>query len=386
MPTINRHRSQTLESSIYDDDYKKYIHESFRPGQELKSPWTLSAPTTVSDPKTLDIATIKQSYFYAHYRLKLRRVSPRTEAFLQQYRNVAASAMNDPSLERKSVLAALTQTLNSKVILLKEPTLKELQGQVALKNLVIQRYWANYGHYVGEQCKRFRDSAIAKEVEGVKLFTGDGKDWTVVQDQLEREDKKYKIWKAGGFRGGPQAMPEHPTTTAIEQACLDLGLDYESTRYSIEWYSNKNASMHCMVDMHIKDCNWNSLAGQLRMDLRELPKIFGDEEHDQMHQVLISVRDRYFLHLGADADHTFLSERAISLGTRREERRTKKFQDEQEKMQRSKEPRDQKRFRDFGTQFSGREAEATRKTVGSTSSYSWQEDEEGFGLDGLGLE
>ena len=49
-----------------------------------------------------------------------------------------------------------------------------------------------------------------------------------------------------------------------------------------------------MVDVYIKECNWLSLAQQLLNDIRELPKIFGDEEYNKMSKALNAVKDRYF--------------------------------------------------------------------------------------------
>ena len=82
-----------------------------------------------------------------------------------------------PIIQTKSVLTELTKTFHSKKILLGEVGLKEIQGQKALRNLVVLRYLAHYGDYLGEQCKRFRDSAVDKNVDGVQFFTGEGKIW-----------------------------------------------------------------------------------------------------------------------------------------------------------------------------------------------------------------
>ena len=52
--------------------------------------------------------------------------------------------------------------------------------------------------------------------------------------------------------------------------------------------------MHSKIGYHIQQCDWPQLVVQLWTDLRELPKIFNDEEYREMKEILGNVRDRYF--------------------------------------------------------------------------------------------
>ena len=90
---------------------------------------------------------VQHMYDYAHYRLKMRRVSPRTEPFLEKYRDTAKLILDNPlDLSTNTMLmiklAAFNQVLHSKTILMKEPSIQEREGYQALKELVALRFLA----------------------------------------------------------------------------------------------------------------------------------------------------------------------------------------------------------------------------------------------------
>lgn len=390
--TIRRRRADTIDSSrsflspLFDEEYKKYVHENLRPGPTLKSPWTLPAPQV---PSFWTQKAISNAYFYGQYRLKIRNLTPRTETFLGQYRDVAKEAMQDPSREKICVLTALTKTLNSKVILLKEPSIEQIRGQQALKNLVFLRYLATYGDYLGEECKRFRDAAIEKKVEGRELFTGEKKTWTTVVDEIEREARREGIWfsKKNSTFENIESMPDSPTTDAIRKACNELGLDFENTKYSIHWYTQRNEKVHCMVDIFIKECEWDALGVRLLKDLKDLPNVVGTREQEQMGKVLENIKTRYFYRL--DVSRCLPSQKADELRIKHNEKERRRIgrsaeellleQRKQTKLARTRREKDRS-SRSVGCQFDGIE-DAERRGCQATSC--WEDESEDLGLDGL---
>ncbi|KAK3176585.1 hypothetical protein OEA41_007908 [Lepraria neglecta] len=306
-PSTTRTRAQTLENAVYDDTYKQCIREAFATDGPKKEPWEI--PDNVTSPDAITDTMIRNAFFYAHYRVKYRKVTPRSLEFLEKYRETAAAAMKAPSTDKKIKLAALNEILHSKVILFKQPSKEELEGQAAVKELIQFRYYADYGDYMAENCKRFRDAAMERKVEGFQCFTGSGENWTVIQKRIEREDERYKEWSDQGKPGG--VAPEQPTIDAIEKACNELKLDHDNTRFSIRWYSHRNEEMHCKVNIHIQQCDWNALATQLWKDIRELPNVFGDEEYRHMQKALDTIKDRYFAEL--DPVNPTHSEKALNL-------------------------------------------------------------------------
>ena len=286
-----RGRAKTLASALYDDDYKNYIKEicpSDLPGRE---PWNLEMPANITKAEELSEELIRHAYFYAHYRVKFRKATPRSIVFLQQYRDTAKAAMEKPTQESKIELATLNRILHSEVILYKEPSLIEKEGQEAIKKLVEMRYLADYGDYMAEQYKRFREGATEKKTVASEYFTGFGQNWTTIQETMQKEETNYKDWLARGCLG---PYPLQPIVRAVENACDGLGFHITNTRFIIKRYAQRNESMHSKVGHYIQQCDWVPLAGQLWSDLRELPSVFGEEEYEQMKQVLEDVRDRYF--------------------------------------------------------------------------------------------
>ena len=298
-PSKTRTRAQTLEDALYDDTYKQGIREAFATDRPKKEPWEIPVPDNITSPDAMTDTMIRRAFFYAQYRVQYRKLTPRTIEFLEKYRDTAAAAMKAPSRDKKIELATLNTILHSKVILYKQPSKEELEGQAAIKKLVQFRYYADYGDYIAENCKRFRDEAREQKVEGLQYFTGSGENWTVIQERIHKEEKAYKEWSNQewsnrGTPGGAVALPDLPTINAIAKACTELRLDHENTRFAIRWYSQRNEEMHCKANVYIQQCDWNALATQLWKDIRELPNVFGDEEYRQMQTALGVIKDRYF--------------------------------------------------------------------------------------------
>ena len=201
--------------------------------------------------------------------------------------------MAKPTKEARIQLVTLNKILHAKVILQEEPTSKEKEGQEAIRKLVEMRYLADYGDYMAEQCKRFREEALKKNNAGSGSFTGCNENWTTIQERMEQEENSYRVWVREGSLG---KSPQQDTIRAVEEACVELGLSIDNTRFAIRRYAQRK-TIHSKVGYHIQQCDWKQLAVQLWTDLRELPKIFGDEEYGQMKEILEQVRDRYFLSL-----------------------------------------------------------------------------------------
>ncbi len=167
-----RGRAKTLASALCDNDYKEFIRGMSPSDIPRNEPWNLGPPANITNPEELTEDTIRHAYFYAHYRVKFCKVTPRSIAFLEQYRDTAKAAMAKLTKEARIELATPNKILHSKVILYKEPTLKEKEGQEAIRKLVEMRYLADYGDYMAEHCKRLREGAMEKNTAASEYFTG----------------------------------------------------------------------------------------------------------------------------------------------------------------------------------------------------------------------
>ena len=297
---------------------------------------------------------VQHMYDYAHYRLKTRRVSPRTEPFLQRYRDTARLILdNSPNSTNNEVLkiklAAFNEILHSRTILLKEPSMQEREGYKALKDIVIFRYLAEYGEYLDEHCKEFRMAAMVKKdrLKNIEEFSN-GQTWQMVQDNMDAERSDYDEWVKRLHDKAPPATalilikeammngraPPMKTTLAIENAISETGMDYDNTLYSIRRYVSRNEAMHSMINVYITKCDWNALALQISRDIKDLPHVFGGEEYKNMLQVLRSMRERYFISIENPSEPA-LTELAIREWVRRQaeikEKRFNRQKDERER-------------------------------------------------------
>ena len=280
---------------------------------------------------------MQHMYDYAHYRLKTRRVSPRTEPFLQRYRDTAMLLLdNSPDSTTDEILkiklAAFNEILHSRTILMKEPSIQEREGCKALKDIVIFRYLAEYGEYLDEHGKEFRTAAMLKKdrLKNIEEFSN-GQTWQMVQDNMDAERSDYDEWVKRMHDKAPPATalilikeammngraPPMKTTLAIENAISETGMDYDNTLYSIRRYVSRNEAMHSMINVHITKCDWNALALQMSRDIKDLPHVFGGEEYKNMSQVLREMRDRYFIGIENPSEPA-LTELAIQLWVRRQ--------------------------------------------------------------------
>ena len=372
-----RSRAKTLASALYDSDYKEFVREMCPSDIPRSEPWNLGPPANITTPEEFTDETIRHAYFYAHYRVKFRKVSPRSIASLEQYRDTAKAAMAKPTKEARIELATLNRILHSKVILYKEPTLKEKEAQEAIRKLVEMRYLADYGDYMAEQCKRFREEALEKNVAGSGFFTGRSENWMTVQERMQQEETSYRNWMREGRLG---VYPEQPTVRAVEKACVELGLSIDNTRFAIRRYAQRNEAMHSKVGFHIQQCDWPQLAVQLWTDLRELPRIFGDEEYREMKKILEHVRDRYFLSL--HPIEPVPSARASELTMARHEKLRRRLATATSQPSTSRSSRKDSTVVSEEAMETGRRERRLRV---ESSSELWETEDIGFGLDGLGF-
>ncbi len=343
-----------------------------------REPWNLEMPANVTKAEELSDELIRHAYFYSHYRVKFRKVTPRSIAFLELYRDTAKAAMEKPTKELKIELATLNKILHSKVILYKEPSLIEKEGQEAIRKLVEMRYLADYGDYMAEQCQKFREGALEKNIVASKYFTGFGQDWTTIQEEIQKEETDLQDWIAEGKLG---PYPLQPTVRAVEYACEALGLHIYNTRFTIKRYAERNDIMHSKVRRYIQQCDWAPLAAQLWEDLRELPCVFGEEEYEQMKQVLEQVRDRYFVVL--DPMKPVPSARASELNMARHEKLRRRAAATTTKSSSSRSSR--KISSQNSSVVSGEDRDTRRRERRlrvESSSELWESD---LGLDGLGF-
>ncbi|CAF9925500.1 MAG: hypothetical protein HETSPECPRED_005854 [Heterodermia speciosa] len=160
-PVKKRPRCDSLERFLYDEPYKNYVKATFHPIERAPRPWALDAPPPIFDHEALTSEIIEHIYHYSNWRLKCRRVSPRSKPFLEKFKETAKETITAPTDMLKIKLAAWNYTLRSGTILKKEPSFEEKEAFEALQDLTIFRYSAHYGDYLSEECLTLREQAMA---------------------------------------------------------------------------------------------------------------------------------------------------------------------------------------------------------------------------------
>ncbi|KAL8921716.1 MAG: hypothetical protein Q9208_005646 [Pyrenodesmia sp. 3 TL-2023] len=286
------HRRTSI-SMLYDQDYKQYVHDSFVAGEPAKDPWVLEPPKEI---KTIRQAN--QAYHFSHFRLKHRNITPRTEAFLVEYRKTLKEYLEKPEDGSKMIeVQTLTRILHSETILYKDPAPKDQDAMTAVRELAILRYYADYGDYLAFLCTSFRQKCMAAKVKNADMLIG--KTWTEVQKIMEKEDELREKYRRDNAPGATQGRPLSPMTTLIFAACLFLGLDFHNVKYCINWYAKRNENAHSNVTSFIRNCDWDGLGRQLWKDMDEIPSVFGPDDVKKMTESLKRLRDQFFIELTA---------------------------------------------------------------------------------------
>ncbi|KAL8903976.1 MAG: hypothetical protein Q9171_007210 [Xanthocarpia ochracea] len=285
-PALRRRTS--LSSRPYDKDYKQYVHDSFVVGDRPKEPWLLDPPRQIETPEEAH-----QAYYFAHYRLKHRDITPRTEAFLIEYRKTLKEYLEKPGDGSKMIeVKTLTSILHSKTILYEDPAPEYQSAMTAVRELAKLRYYADYGDYHASCATR-----SVKIVKNADILIG--KSWTQVQKAMVAEDEAIEKHRSVHGPGVTKGFPESPITTLVYTACSFLNVEFDNVKYSIGWYAERNKHSHSNVTTSIRNCDWDSLGRQLWQDMKEIPNVLGAEDARKMMESLKRLRDQFFLELTA---------------------------------------------------------------------------------------
>ena len=206
---------------MYDEDYARFKRhtlnlEHFSADEK---PWALAPPPPFFSHTQMTESVLKHIFFHADYRLKLRRVSPRSQPFLEKMRDAAEQALEKPSVEEKTKLAAWNETLHSFTFLRREPSFHEKEAYQALQKVMIFQYLADYGDYLSEECAAFRDAALRKkdQLSGTELLMC-GKTWQMVQKQIEGEKVALEEWETWSKSRNTWNRSDTPTISVISRS------------------------------------------------------------------------------------------------------------------------------------------------------------------------
>ncbi|KAL9098059.1 MAG: hypothetical protein Q9163_006204 [Psora crenata] len=198
-------------------------------------------PVPEASPSLYTKERLVQSLVYAESYLKRRDISPRSELFMQLYKDELKDALTAETTEQREnhaiMVMAEERLIQDKGFLrpLESAERAELEDQ--LLQLRELQYLIRYGDYMKIIPTRLRLHASKIKSENWQLISGNNY-WSRIGMTLKEEEEASK---KAALVGGNVRMP---TTAAIYTACNDLGITEELALWSIQGYGKRNSEVH----------------------------------------------------------------------------------------------------------------------------------------------
>lgn len=273
-------------------------------------------PKPESDLNNYNHERLQKGLRYVNEAAK-RKVTPRTQEFLKLHKDAYKVALEGqaPAEAARAVVQAMDQVYYSAAFYLKARSPEEYDRLMSYLKLRRLELLANYGDYLGQELQEIRADLKAaaigasSDVREVAIRLGPPKSWIDIAEQLDSEDMSN--------------LRQH-----VDVACGILGIDSNHMLWLIKEWAERNRFFHNKIRLYISDCHFNSLAGQIHRDLKELQNVAPDQETaKQYERVLINIRDEYFDVMNPhDPEHWIANEKARKLLQEKFERNKKRAQ------------------------------------------------------------
>lgn len=217
---------------------------------------------------------LQQSLVYAERCLKCRDISPRSELFMQLYKEELKDALKAETTEQREYHAMMVMAeerlIQDKGFLqpLKSTQRAELEDE--LLQLRELQYLVRYGDYMKIIPTRIRLDASKQKSRNWQLISGSNY-WSRISTTLESEEAARK---EAVRVGSDLSKLKRPTTAAVYVACADLGISEELAVWSIHEYGTRNRAAHRNLEDLKKEGEFHLLARILCADREELSSTF----------------------------------------------------------------------------------------------------------------
>ena len=265
-------------------------------------------PVPEASPSLYTRERLQQSLVYAERCLKRRDISPRSELFMQLYKEELKDALKAETTEQRENHAMMVMTeerlIQDKGFLrpLKSAHRAELKDQ--LLQLRELQYLKRYGDYMKIIPARLRLHASKHKSENWQLIPGNNY-WSRIAVTLGAEEEARK---EAVRVGAALDKVKSPTTAAVYMACADLGISEELALWSIQEYGTRNREVHRDLNDLKREGEFPLLASILCADRNELSSTFSliKSETDITHlRVIIqSEIDTWFEDTSDNSNHS----------------------------------------------------------------------------------
>ncbi|SLM36791.1 hypothetical protein LPUS_06477 [Lasallia pustulata] len=231
-------------------------------------------PIPEASPSLYTRERLQQSLVYAERCLKRRDISPRSELFMQLYKEELKDALKAETMEQRDnhamMVMAEERLIQDKRFLrpLKSAHRAELEDQ--LLQLRELQYLKRYGDYMKIVPTRLRLHASKHKSENWQLFSGNNY-WSRIAVTLgAEEDARKEAVRIGAALDKVKL----PTTATVYMACADLGISEELALWSIQEYGTRNRKVHRDLNDLKRAGDFPLLASILCADRNELSSTF----------------------------------------------------------------------------------------------------------------
>ena len=201
-------------------------------------------PIPEASPSLYTTERLQQSLVYAEKYLKRRDISPRSELFIQLYKEELKDALEADEMEQREYHALMVMAeerlIQDKGFLRPLKSTDKVELEDELLQLRELQYLQRYGDYMKIIPTRLRLYASKHKLENWQLISGKNY-WSRIAITIkEEEDARKEAVRVGA------ALDKFrmPTTAAVCIACADLGISEELALWSIQEYGVRNQEVH----------------------------------------------------------------------------------------------------------------------------------------------
>ncbi|KAI9768931.1 MAG: hypothetical protein M1840_004527 [Geoglossum simile] len=179
---------------------------------------------------------------------------------------IATVRMHEQSIRFIACLHA-TRTLDAQML------------QDELLSLQKTAFYVRYGDILAEACRRLKNEAEARKVEGWESLRGEY--WTDIEGKLRFEKPIYQR-----VLQGEDLHERIPTHMAVSQACVTVGFNLRDMLSIIHHYAARNGLLHANLIPLIKKGHYSDLKKRLHDDYCDVPLVISTAEGLQSNLLL----------------------------------------------------------------------------------------------------
>ncbi|KAI9852455.1 MAG: hypothetical protein M1824_001909 [Vezdaea acicularis] len=217
---------------------------------------------------------LQESLAYAEMFLHRRDISPRSETFMQIFKDELKEAIqaDDPKdkIASSITICAYENLIKKNAFLGVEQFEKERALQGHMLEFRSLQYVARYGDYAKIFPTKLRLYAVKDKTDDWTLLSGNNY-WSAIADQLFDEDVQFQRTLIN--RTLKASREVH---AAVHSACHQIGISTELATWSIIAYGRRNSLLHRNLDQLKEEGNYTRFAEVLYEDLADIDCVFSE--------------------------------------------------------------------------------------------------------------